>query len=92
MYLSRGESGRGLIGVQSTVETAISGLTNYVRKNIERLLIAARGIEQDEDRKTPNEYQMSLVLIACSPQEQAIRTNDIKKTVNVECVEKLKRA
>ena len=57
MYLSRGESGRGLIGVQNTVETAISGLTNYVRKNIERLLIAARGIEQDEDRKTPNEYK-----------------------------------
>ena len=57
LYLSRGESGRGLIGVQNTVETAISGLTNYVRKNIERLLIAARGIEQDEDRKTPNEYK-----------------------------------
>ena len=33
LYLSRSESGRGLIGVQDTVETAILGLTNYVRNS-----------------------------------------------------------
>ena len=33
LYLSRSEGGRGLIGVQDTVETAILGLTNYVRNS-----------------------------------------------------------
>ena len=38
LYLSRSEGGRGLIGVQVTVETAI-----YVRNSSkQRLLIAAR--------------------------------------------------
>ena len=54
MYLSRSEGGRGLIGVQDTVETAILGLRNYVRNSKERLLTAARAIE-DEDREAPNE-------------------------------------
>ena len=31
LYLPRSEGGRGLIGVQDTVETAILGLINYVR-------------------------------------------------------------
>ena len=31
LYLSRSEGGRGLIGVQETVEIAILGLRNYVR-------------------------------------------------------------
>ena len=56
LYLSRTEGRRGLIGVQDTVETAILGLTNYVRKSKERL-IAARTIEQDEDWETSNKYK-----------------------------------
>ena len=57
LYLSRSEGGRELIGVQDIVGTAILGLRNYVRNSKERLLIAARTIEEDEDRETPNEYQ-----------------------------------
>ena len=57
LYLSRSEGARGLIGVQDTVETAILGLRNYVRKSKERLFIDARTIEEDEDRETPNEYK-----------------------------------
>ena len=57
LYLLRSEGGRGSIGVQDTVETAISGLRNYVRNSKERLLIAARTIEEDEDRETPKEYK-----------------------------------
>ena len=57
LYLSRSKGGRGLIGVQDTVETAILGLRNYVRNSKERLLIAARTIEEDEDRETPTEYK-----------------------------------
>ena len=57
LYISRSEDGRGLIGVQDTVETAILGLRNYVRNSKERLLIAAYTIEEDEDRETPNEYK-----------------------------------
>ena len=45
------------IGVQDTVQTAILGLTNYVTNSKERLLIAARAIEEDEDREAPNEYK-----------------------------------
>ena len=57
LYLSRSEGGRELIGVQDIVGTAILGLRNYVRNSKERLLIAARTIEEDEDRETPNEYK-----------------------------------
>ena len=57
LYLSKIEGGRGLIGVQDTVEIAILGLRNYVRNSKERLLIAARTIEDDEDRETPNKYK-----------------------------------
>ena len=57
LYLSRSEDGRGLTGVQDTVETAILGLGNYVRNSKERLLIAARTIEDDEHIETPNEYK-----------------------------------
>ena len=57
LYLSRSEGGRGLNGVQYTVETAILGLRNYVRNSKERLLIAARTIEKHEDRETQTEYK-----------------------------------
>ena len=56
-YLSKSEGGRGLIGVQDTVETAILGLRNYVGNSKERLLITVLTIEEDEDRKPPNEYK-----------------------------------
>ena len=56
LYLSRSECGRGLIGVQDTVETAILRLRNYVRNSKEGLLIAAHTTEE-EDRETPNEYK-----------------------------------
>ena len=39
------------------METAILGLRNYVRNSKERLLIAARTIEEDEDRKIPSEFK-----------------------------------
>ena len=45
LYQSRSESGRELIGVQDTAETAIFELRNYVRNSKERLLIAACTIE-----------------------------------------------
>ena len=57
LYLSRSKSGRGLIGVQDTVETAALAFKNYVRNSKERLLIAARTIEDNEDRETPIEYR-----------------------------------
>ena len=57
LNLSRSEGGRVLIGVQDTAETAILGLRHYERNSKERLLIAARTIEEDEDRETPNEYK-----------------------------------
>ena len=38
---------------QETVQTALLGLRNYVK----RLFIAARTVEDDEDRETPNEYK-----------------------------------
>ena len=47
LYISRSEGGRRLIGVQNAVETAILGLRNYVRNLKEKLLIAARTIEED---------------------------------------------
>ena len=57
LYLSRSEGDRGLIGDQDFVEAAILGLKNYVRNSKESLLIAARTIEDDKDRETPNEYK-----------------------------------
>ena len=57
IYLLRKEGRRGLIGVQDTVETAILESRNYVRNSKERLVIAARTIEKDEDREKRNEYK-----------------------------------
>ena len=57
LHLSKSEGGRGLIGVQDTVETEILRLRNNVRNNDKRLLIAACIIEENEDRETPNEYK-----------------------------------
>ena len=57
IYLSRKEGHRGLIGVQDTVETAILEPRNYVRNSKERLVIAARTIEKDEDREKRNEFK-----------------------------------
>ena len=57
LHLLRSEDSRGLTGVQDTVETAISGLRNYVRNSKERLLIAAQTIYENEERETPNEYK-----------------------------------
>ena len=56
-YLSRSESSRGLIGVQDTAETAMSGLRNYMRNSKDTLLIAACTIKGDEDRETPKEHK-----------------------------------
>ena len=39
------------------METAILGLRNYVGNSKERLLITVLTIEEDEDRKPPNEYK-----------------------------------
>ena len=46
-----------MIGVQDTAERTILGLTNYLRNSKERLLIAARTIEEDQVLETPNEYK-----------------------------------
>ena len=43
--------------MQDTVQTAILGLRNYVRNSKERLLIAARTIEEDGNGETPIEYK-----------------------------------
>ena len=51
------EEGKGLIGVQDTVEPAILKLRNHVRDSKESFSIATRAIEEDEDRTTPNEYK-----------------------------------
>ena len=58
MCLSRSEDGRGLIGVQDTVETAIFGLRNYVRNSKERLVIAAHTIKDEKTMKI-EKHQMS---------------------------------
>ena len=39
------------------METTIFVLRNYVRNSKQRLLIAARTIEEGEDREMPNKYQ-----------------------------------
>ena len=57
LCLSRIVGSRGLIRVQDTVETAILELRNYVRNAKERLLIAARTLEDEENRETPNKYK-----------------------------------
>ena len=57
LFLSRSEGSRRLIGVQDTVETAILVLRNYVRNSEEKLLIAARTIEDSENRETPYKYK-----------------------------------
>ena len=57
LCLSRIVGSRGLIRVQDTVETAILELRNYVRNAKERLLIAARTLEHEENRETPNKYK-----------------------------------
>ena len=57
LHLSRSEGSRGLIGVQDTVGATLLGLINYLSNSKERLLTAARTIEDDEDRETPNEYK-----------------------------------
>ena len=58
LHLSRSEGGRGWVGVQDTVETAVLGSRLYVRNSKERLLIAACTIEDDENRKI-EKHQMS---------------------------------
>ena len=40
-----------MIGIQDTVKTANLGLRNYVRNSKERLLIAARITEDDEEKQ-----------------------------------------
>ena len=55
LYLLRSEGGRGLTGVQDTVETAVLELRKYVRNSKGELLIAACIIEDNEDRKTPSQ-------------------------------------
>ena len=57
LHLSRSEGGRGLIGVQDTVKTAILGLRNYVKNSKERLLVAASTTTKNEDGETPTEYK-----------------------------------
>ena len=58
MCLSRSKDGRGLIGVQDTVEAAIFGLRNYVRNSKERLVIAAHTIKDKKTMKI-EKHQMS---------------------------------
>ena len=43
--------------MQDTKEAGILGLRNYVKNSKEKFLIAARTIEENEDRETPNEYK-----------------------------------
>ena len=40
-----------MIGIQDTVKTANLGLRNYVRNSKDRLLIAARITEDDEEKQ-----------------------------------------
>ena len=46
IYIPRKEGGRGLLNVEDTVNTAILGLEEYVVDSNERILSAARNIEE----------------------------------------------
>ena len=46
IYIPRKEGGRGLLNVEDTVNTAILGLEEYVVDSTERILSAARNIEE----------------------------------------------
>ena len=45
LYIPRKEGGRGLLSIEDTVDLANLGLKSYVRNSCERLLVAARQIE-----------------------------------------------
>ena len=45
IYIPRKEGGRGLLSIEDTVDLAKLGLKSYVRNSCERLLVAARQIE-----------------------------------------------
>ena len=45
IYIPRKEGGRGLLSIEDTVDLAKLGLKSYVRNSFERLLVAARQIE-----------------------------------------------
>ena len=46
-YIPRKEGGRGLQGVEETVNLTNLGLENYVKESRERLLTAARSVDID---------------------------------------------
>ena len=47
LYIPRKEGGRGLQGVEETINLTNLGLENYVKESRERLLTAARSMDID---------------------------------------------
>ena len=57
MYIPRKDGGRGLMRVEDTVTLAKIGLERYVKESKERLIIAARGDNENTEIDTGNEFK-----------------------------------
>ena len=56
-YIPRKEGGRGFLCVEDTVNLAKIGLERYVKESKERLIIAARGDNENTEIDTDNEFK-----------------------------------
>ena len=57
VYIPRKEGGRGLICIEDTVKLANIGLKRNVKESKERLIVAARGDNENADIETGNEFK-----------------------------------
>ena len=57
VYIPRKEGGRGLMCVEDTVKKANIGLERYVKESKERLIVAARGDNENADIEIGNEFK-----------------------------------
>ena len=57
VHIPRKEGGRGLMCVKDTVKLANIGIERYVKESKERLIVAARGDNENTDVETGNEFK-----------------------------------
>ena len=57
VYLPRKDGGRGLMCVEDTVKKANFGLERYVKERKERLIVAARGDNENADIEIGDEFK-----------------------------------
>ena len=54
LYISRKESGCGLISIEDCIEIARVGLENYIQSGNEKSIIAARGVDKGQTESIGN--------------------------------------